>query len=453
MNRLLACLGTFVLLVPALAEEPAKKLPAPDAATQAAAEKLIKNLFKDDFAKKKPAELLALSAKLLEQAQETRDDAAARFVLFREARDLAPQAGELPRALAVIERLAREFDVSRPAMKADVLSAATGLPATPTLPKTLAETALEVIDEAIAADDFASAGRLVKLAEGAAQKAKSTPLATTAQARAKEIDAARKEFDKAKEAADALAKDPKNAAAHLVLGKRLCLRKGDWDQGPVHLIEGGDPKLKELALKELKAPSEPADQVDLAEGWVEYARPQAEPDKTAMLLRAYHWLRQARPKLTGISRTKVDKLLLAMPRHYLVDLDEFDVKLGPWRFGKGELNGAVIEVNEVRSPNGLGLHPPANDHAAVKYKLAKSGKTFKALVALHDNTGGSLTPITFVVLGDGKPLWTSKPIKLSHEPQTCTVSVTGVDVLELRVVCPGKYEGAHAVWVEPHVLR
>jgi hypothetical protein len=66
---------------------------------------------------------------------------------------------------------------------------------------------------------------------------------------------------------------------------------------------------------------------------------------------------------------------------------------------------------------------------------------FKASVALHDHTGGSLTPITFVVLGDGKPLWTSKPVKLSREPQGCMVSVAGVDVLELRVACPGEVRG------------
>ena len=33
------------------------------------------------------------------------------------------------------------------------------------------------------------------------------------------------------------------------------------------------------------------------------------------------------------------------------------------------------------------------------------------------------------------------------------VDVTGVDVLELRVECPGDYTNAQAVWVEPRVLQ
>jgi len=96
-------------------------LPAPDAAAQAAAEKLIRNLFEDDFARKKPAEQLALSTKLLDQAKETKDDPAARFVLLREARDLAVQAGDVVQALRIVDVLAREFDVSAPAFKTAVL--------------------------------------------------------------------------------------------------------------------------------------------------------------------------------------------------------------------------------------------------------------------------------------------------------------------------------------------
>lgn len=64
-----------------------------------------------------------------------------------------------------------------------------------------------------------------------------------------------------------------------------------------------------------------------------------------------------------------------------------------------------------------------------------------------------MTPVTFVVLGDGKTLWTSKPIKVSGSLQKCNISVAGVEVLELRAMCPGPAGGAYAVWVEPHVTR
>jgi hypothetical protein len=57
------------------------------------------------------------------------------------------------------------------------------------------------------------------------------------------------------------------------------------------------------------------------------------------------------------------------------------------------------------------------------------------------------------VVADGTPLWTSKPINMSRQPQECSVNIGGVEVLELRVDCPGRYEGAYAVWVEPYIVR
>lgn len=445
-----------VAVVPVYAQTATKKQPVPAADAQAKAEKLIKELFKDDYAKKKPADMLALSAKLLDQAKETKDDPTARFVLLREARDLAGQAGDLPQALRVVDETAREYEVNLSALKATVLEAAAGLPATPTLSKTIAETALEVIEDALTADDFEAAAKLLKVADAAAQKAKSVPLVSSVQAKGKQVEAVRKDFEQAKVAAEKLAKDPKDAEASAAYGKYLCLRKGDWDKGLALLLESNEAKLKELAVKELRNPTEPADQIDLAEGWLAYGGKQAEPDKTIWLMRAYHWFRQARPKVTGLTKTKVDKAMASSPRHYLTDLDEFDVKLGPWKLGKGNIgnsDGTPITVRGQRSPLSLCLHCPENDYSAVKYRLGKTAKTFQVRVGIDEAVGGPQTPVTFTVLGDGKSLWTSQPVKVSGSWQSCSISVVGVEVLELRAHCPGRPGGAYAVWVEPQVLR
>src|SRR5262249_23314822 len=76
--------------------EPVKKLPVPDQAAQARAEKTIRQTYKADFAKKKTEEHLALAAKLLQPGRENRKDPPEWFVLFREARDQAI-AGQSPR--------------------------------------------------------------------------------------------------------------------------------------------------------------------------------------------------------------------------------------------------------------------------------------------------------------------------------------------------------------------
>jgi hypothetical protein len=152
-------------------------------------------------------------------------------------------------------------------------------------------------------------------------------------------------------------------------------------------------------------------------------------------------------------------------------MEAFDVRVSENRFrNKGDLgfgegdpryaNGRIA-VNGKPSLNGLSMHAIENDCSTVKYKLGKAALTFRASAALNDSAGapdrpvgeGSIpTPLTFEVRGDGKALWTSRPIDEARHVEDCEVDVRGVDVLELRVNCPGSQVNAQAVWLEPRVL-
>jgi hypothetical protein len=158
---------------------------------------------------------------------------------------------------------------------------------------------------------------------------------------------------------------------------------------------------------------------------------------------------------------------------YLSDMQEFDVKVyrqfakkGTLGFAEGDpryANGR-IRVNGKESPNGLAMHALSNTYATVKYTLGNKAHTFMASVTLNDSAGapgrpigpigvGKIpTPLTFQVLGDGKVLWSSKPLDVARNVQDCQVDVSRVNVLELRVDCPGSYVNAQAVWFEPRVL-
>ena len=59
------------------ADEPQPLAPVPGEAAIAEALKLVRNVYQDDFAKKKPAEQIELAKKLLVAAAETKDDPAA----------------------------------------------------------------------------------------------------------------------------------------------------------------------------------------------------------------------------------------------------------------------------------------------------------------------------------------------------------------------------------------
>jgi hypothetical protein len=152
------------------------------------------------------------------------------------------------------------------------------------------------------------------------------------------------------------------------------------------------------------------------------------------------------------------KLFPNGPRRFLSDLEGFDVRSGLMPVSmNGQLgNGKdVIKVNSVLSPKGIGMHPPAAPaYAAIKYRLGKEAAVFKAVVAINDTSNWCFSPATFTVLGDGKPLWQSKWIAHNHaHSQECSVSVSGVDVLELRVQVVNGNQGVHAVWVEPRLLQ
>ena len=59
-------------------------------------------------------------------------------------------------------------------------------------------------------------------------------------------------------------------------------------------------------------------------------------------------------------------------QRFLSEMQEFDVRMGPWGFGKGSKKATEklpIVVQGVTSVHGLGMHPPSNGYSSVKYEL------------------------------------------------------------------------------------
>jgi hypothetical protein len=151
------------------------------------------------------------------------------------------------------------------------------------------------------------------------------------------------------------------------------------------------------------------------------------------------------------------KLFQQQQREFLSDLEEFDVKSGPWPVSKngdlGDPEHKAIQVDGVRSPKGLSMHPPDVGYSSVKYRLDKQASLLKAKVALNDSTNLVFDTAVFEVWGDGKRLWRSDPIHDPKRPQECSVDVASVDILELRVNATSSHFGLHAVWLEPRLLQ
>ncbi len=106
--------------------------------------------------------------------------------------------------------------------------------------KALVDTILPVIDEAVAADDYEAAARIVQAAETAAKKSKNLALVAQVRSRGKDIDEAKASFEKVQAALKAIQAKPDDADASLVVGRHYCLVKGDWEKGLPFLVKGSD---------------------------------------------------------------------------------------------------------------------------------------------------------------------------------------------------------------------
>jgi serine/threonine protein kinase len=142
---------------------------------------------------------------------------------------------------------------------------------------------------------------------------------------------------------------------------------------------------------------------------------------------------------------------------YLSDLSEADVVVGHGEFGsKGSLGygNRRISVRGVPRLQGLSMHPPPDGFSHVRYNLGGLFRTFTGSVALNDTGAGrAAVGQIFVVKGDGKQLWESKPVRTRDDEQMFHIDVTGVNRLTLEVHCRGNNGNAHAVWCDPKLYR
>ena len=131
-------------------------------------------------------------------------------------------------------------------------------------------------------------------------------------------------------------------------------------------------------------------------------------------------------------------------------------------------NGAIPGLNQVRvadisvsgkvSTKGLCTPPAGPGTARVSYKLNKQFRQLKGTVALPDTHPECPTPLTFAIIGDGRILWQSKPVKKRGDEQKFTLQIGGVDELELAVTCPGTNNSnyqmiTYPVWLDPRLVK
>ena len=95
---------------------------------------------------------------------------------------------------------------------------------------------------------------------------------------------------------------------------------------------------------------------------------------------------------------------------------------------KKNYSGNILSINGKKFDRGLGAQSPC----VLAFSLNGQARRFSALIGA-DDLGNKDIPLTFYVLGDGKVLFESAPMKIGDEPVSIDVSLAGIKQLGLLV--------------------
>ena len=253
-----------------------------------------------------------LAGKVLQRAEETRDDPAGRYALLRLAYDLAVEAADGNLALDVVDRLVSlyvvEFDPWQ--RKAEVVSTLARQARRPDDHKAVVQLALSLIAQTQADDAFPVAQQLAKQALAAANKAREHAVLEQVRAAVKQVEQAAKAFQEVQAALAVLKDKPDDGEAHLIAGRHYCFVKGDWETGLPHLAKSSDAPLAQVAGDDLKAGADSAAQVKVADAWWDLSAKAHGAELDGVRLRAGFWYKQLLGDSTdGLLRARIEKRL------------------------------------------------------------------------------------------------------------------------------------------------
>jgi hypothetical protein len=280
----------------------AERQPVPKSLEQGKAEREIRAKYKSEFATRDPGEQLALAHKLREEAVST-NDFPTKFVLLREARDLAVKGGEFEYALATVDTIAKSFTIDAEEMKASALSIGVDISVLPA--SQLVEAYLKVADDALEVWNVDLAHKSAYLARKVAKR-DAGALAKVSECERK-IAAERKELAPVVAAAKRLKLDPDDAEANLIVGRHLCVNTKQWDTGVPYLAKSPDGPTKDAATKDAAGPTEPDAMAAVADVWWDLKDAKANIPPAAAHVRATYWYAKALPGLMGEKKAIAEK--------------------------------------------------------------------------------------------------------------------------------------------------
>lgn len=295
---------------------PPARLPPPSPSAQNAMIGQISDLYHPEQAAS-PAAKTRLAKQLLDLADQSLDKHDERFVLLRTAAVLACDGGDAALMVQTLDQLAAGYDVPEPNMHAHMLKRLLDDGKAPERVMAFLRNCDAVISRAMAADKLDLAVEMADLAGGLCDRpvgsAQFREEILQRQTRVRRIG---ERFKQHQTALARLASAPDDADAHATVGRWLCLIKGNWDEGLLHLSQGSEPRFKKLAQQELSAANAAPDVlVALGDGWYEMVQSAEADEQLPMLRRADDCYRRAAGSLSGLAKAEIDRRRAEIGQH------------------------------------------------------------------------------------------------------------------------------------------
>lgn len=297
--------------------------PQPTSAEQQAKLAELKKVYASEFESGlKPAGRIAFVDFLTNTTDTLKSDPVARFVLLREAYQRLIQLKNFPEAAKIVDRLDSEFEMEPFKLRLHLLTEASPAANLPKDRQAIAGCASELVELAMARGYLDEAEKFVRIAEGQAKALSDSQLRTKMTALRFEIEKLAEKLGPVEKARKALAADPADAGAALIVGQHLCLVRGDWKAGLELLAKSSDPALAAAAQQDLAGPTAELTHGALGDAWYDIAH--SDKSLENFSARARFWYKQVRIGLETGDVMRFQQRLeqietLSLPAHLLDD--------------------------------------------------------------------------------------------------------------------------------------
>lgn len=285
------------------------RVAVPDEAQVNLAVKTLRDVYRDDYAKRQPEAMRELAVKLIQNARADTISDADRYALLTEACRVGVEAGDSEQAMTATEVLVAYFDTPPWPLRIKTAKDLVGTARHPMAASYLAERVLLLVITGVETEEFDACLELLPFAAAGAMRSTDRSLTDEVREYRQWVNVVKRASTTIKPAQEKLLADPGDAQACLEVGKYEALVKGAWARALPLLAKGNDEPLRELALRDLARPQEPASQIKLADDWWELAGAYRGMEWLNVIRRSRYWYQKAAPFVEGLNAQKAAKRL------------------------------------------------------------------------------------------------------------------------------------------------